>query len=74
MLGDCTTKPIPGTSISHAVNTASRVESMTKKAGAELLVSGDVYKHIAPHVVVCKPESVRDRCRIPALAASIDCR
>ena len=38
------------TLIGDAVNTASRVESMTKKAGAQLLVSEDVYRHVKDHV------------------------
>lgn len=38
------------TLIGDAVNTASRVESMTKKAGAQLLVSDAVYRHVAAHV------------------------
>ncbi len=38
------------TIIGDAVNTAARLESMTKKAGARLLVSDAVYERVRPHV------------------------
>lgn len=42
------------TLIGDAVNQASRVESMTKKAGVEILISEAVYKHTKNHIKVGK--------------------